>query len=64
MNRTIQDLRELGVLMKNSRPIMVSHWDRLVEIAKFDRRYLGMWQVPTDELATISTRGEGFRPRM
>jgi CRP-like cAMP-binding protein len=63
MNRTIQDLRELGVLMKNSRPIMVSHWDRLVEIGKFDRRYLGMWQVPP-ELAAVSTRGEGIRPSM
>ncbi len=64
MNRTIQDLRELGVLMKNSRPIMVSHWDRLVEIGKFDGRYLGMWQVPPDELAAVSTRGEGIRPSM
>jgi CRP-like cAMP-binding protein len=64
MNRTIQDLRELGVLMKNSRPIMVSHWDRLVEIAKFDGRYLGMWQVPSNELSAVSTRGEGIRPAM
>jgi CRP-like cAMP-binding protein len=64
MNRTIQDLRELGALMKNSRAIMVSRWDRLVEIAKFDRRYLGMWQSPPDELAAVSTRGEGIRPAM
>jgi CRP-like cAMP-binding protein len=64
MNRTIQDLRELGALMKNSRAIMVSRWDRLVEIAKFDRRYLGMWQAPSDELAAVNTRGEGIRPAM
>jgi len=60
MNRTIQDLRELGVLLKNSRAITVSHWERLVEIAKFDGRYLNMWQVPSDELAPVSTRGEGI----
>lgn len=63
MNRTIQDLRELGVLLKNSRAITVSHWDRLVEIAKFDRRYLNMWQVPSDELATVSTCAKAFAPR-
>jgi CRP-like cAMP-binding protein len=45
VNRTIQDLRQLGVLMKNSRAIAVSHWDGLVEIAKFDGRYLNMPQV-------------------
>jgi CRP-like cAMP-binding protein len=64
MNRTIQDLREFGALLKNCRAITVSHWDRLVEIAKFDRRYLDMWQVPSDELATVSTCGEGIRPSM
>jgi CRP-like cAMP-binding protein len=42
MNRTIQDLRQLGVLMKNSRAIAVAHRDRLAEIAKFDARYLHM----------------------
>jgi hypothetical protein len=31
--------------MKNSRAIAVSHWDGLVEIAKFDGRYLNMPQV-------------------
>jgi hypothetical protein len=45
MNRTIQDLRQLGVLMKNSRAIAVAHRDRLAEIAKFDGRYLHMPQV-------------------
>jgi CRP-like cAMP-binding protein len=45
MNRTIQDLRQLGVLMKNSRTIAVAHRDRLAEIAKFDGRYLHMPQV-------------------
>jgi CRP-like cAMP-binding protein len=44
-SRTIQDLRQLGVLLKNSRSIAVAHWDRLVEIAKFDGRYLNMPQV-------------------
>jgi CRP-like cAMP-binding protein len=45
MNRTIQDLRQLGVLMKNSRAIAVAHRDRLAEIAKFDGRYLHMPQL-------------------
>jgi hypothetical protein len=62
MNRTIQDLRQLGVLSKNSRAITVSRWDRLVEIAKSDRRYLDMPQVLTDELAAVSVCEEGIRP--
>jgi CRP-like cAMP-binding protein len=45
MNRTIQDLRRLGVLSKNSRVIEVVRRDRLVDIAKFDGRYLNMPQV-------------------
>lgn len=40
MNRMIQDLRQLGVLSKNSRAMAVIRRDRLVEIAKFDGRYL------------------------
>jgi hypothetical protein len=39
-SRTIQDLRPFGVLLKSSRAIAVAHWDRLVEIARFDGRYL------------------------
>ena len=63
MNCTIQDLRQLGVLSKNSRAITVSRWDRLVEIAKSDGRYLDMPQVLTDELAAVSVCEEGIRPR-
>ena len=37
-SRTIQDLRQFGVLLRNSRAIAVTHWDRLVEIAKCDGR--------------------------
>jgi CRP-like cAMP-binding protein len=40
MNRTVQDLRELGILSRNSRAIEVTDRRRLVEIAKFDDRYL------------------------
>lgn len=40
VNRTIQDLRELGVLSKSSRVIQVMDKDRLVELAQFDSRYL------------------------
>jgi CRP-like cAMP-binding protein len=40
VNRTIQDLRELGALSKNSRAIGVENKDRLVQIAKFDAGYL------------------------
>jgi CRP-like cAMP-binding protein len=51
MNRTIQDLRELGVLSKNSRAIEVVDRDRLMDIAKFDGRYLepqvmSQWRFP------------------
>jgi CRP-like cAMP-binding protein len=44
-NRTIQDLRQLGGLLRNRRAIAVAHWDRLVEIAKFDASYLNIPQV-------------------
>jgi CRP-like cAMP-binding protein len=40
MNRTIQDLRELGILSKTSRTIEVMDRSRLRDIAKFDGRYL------------------------
>jgi CRP-like cAMP-binding protein len=40
VNRTIQDLRELGALSKNSHGILVADKDRLMHIAKFDASYL------------------------
>jgi CRP-like cAMP-binding protein len=40
MNRTIQDLRELGALSRNSHSIRVVDKDRLMQIAKFDGSYL------------------------
>ena len=44
VNRTIQDLRELGALAKNSHGIRVENKDLLVQIAKFDASYLvGIW---------------------
>ena len=44
VNRTIQDLREVGALSKNSHGIRVENKDRLVQIAKFDASYLvGIW---------------------
>jgi CRP-like cAMP-binding protein len=44
VNRTIQDLRELGALAKNSHGIRVENKGRLVQIAKFDASYLvGIW---------------------
>jgi CRP-like cAMP-binding protein len=45
MNRAVQELRELGVLSKNRRGIEVVHRAGLVEIAKFDGRYLNIPQV-------------------
>jgi CRP-like cAMP-binding protein len=50
VNRTIQDLRELGVLSKSSRVIHVMNKDRLVELAKFDSRYLEPQAPPQWEL--------------
>lgn len=46
MNRTVQDLRELGVLSRNSRAIEVVDRERLVKIARFDGRYLSIPQIP------------------
>jgi CRP-like cAMP-binding protein len=40
VNRTIQDLRELGALSKNSHGIRVTDKNRLMHIAKFDAGYL------------------------
>jgi hypothetical protein len=40
VNRTIQDLRELGALSMKSRGIRVENKDRLEQIAKFDASYL------------------------
>lgn len=50
-NRTVNELRELGVLSKDNRAIEVVDRDRLVEIAKFDGRYLKpqallQWRLP------------------
>lgn len=47
MNRTVQDLRELGVLSKGSRGIEVACRHRLVDIGRFDGRYLGIPEGPT-----------------
>jgi hypothetical protein len=40
VNRTIQDLRELGALSKDSHGIRVADKNRLMHIAKFDAGYL------------------------
>jgi CRP-like cAMP-binding protein len=40
VNRTIQELRELGALSKNSHSLRVTDKDRLMHIAKFDASYL------------------------
>jgi CRP-like cAMP-binding protein len=45
LNRTIQALRSLGVLAKNSHTIEVVDRKHLVNIAKFDGRYLNMPQL-------------------
>ncbi len=45
VNRTIQDLRELGALSKHSHGMRVASRERLVHVARFDGRYLDMRQV-------------------
>jgi len=51
VNRTFQELRKLGVLSENGRAIEVVNRKELVDVAKFDPRYLDMpkllfqWQV-------------------
>ena len=47
MNRTVQDLRELGVLSKNTHAIEVVHRERLMDLGKFDGRYLNASKVET-----------------
>jgi len=42
VNRTIQDLRELGALARNSHSIRVMDKARLMHIAKFDASYLAI----------------------
>jgi CRP-like cAMP-binding protein len=42
VNRTIQDLRELGALTRNSHSIRVMDKARLMHIAKFDASYLAI----------------------
>jgi CRP-like cAMP-binding protein len=42
INRVLQDLRRLGVLSEMGRTIEVLSTERLVDIAKFDGRYLNM----------------------
>jgi len=56
MNRTVQDLRELGILSKNRRGIEVVHRERLVDIAKFDGRYL---DIP---LVLVTRQPRSLRP--
>lgn len=46
MNRTIRDLRELGILSKSNRSVEIVRRDRLIEIAGFDGRYLSMPRAP------------------
>lgn len=40
VNRVFQDLRKLGAISATSRTIEVVNWERLVDIANFDVRYL------------------------
>lgn len=62
MNRTVQDLRELGVLSSKSRTITVVQRDQLADIAKFDGRYLNMpqalskWRLPSSSLTRHGAR--------
>jgi CRP-like cAMP-binding protein len=46
VNRTVQELRELGILCKDSRAIKIVARDRLMAIAKFDGSYLNVPRTP------------------
>ena len=59
MNRTVQDLRELGVLAKTTRSIEVAHRDILFDIAKFDGRYLSLPQPTVQWMASFGPQGRG-----
>src|SRR5262249_26079846 len=42
LDRVFHELRKLGVLPDNDRAIEIADWKRLVDIAKFDARYLNL----------------------
>lgn len=48
VNRTIQDLRQLGALSKSSHAIKVENKDRLRRVAKFDASYLDIRQMSAE----------------
>jgi CRP-like cAMP-binding protein len=54
INSIFQDLRKLGVVSENGRLIEITNWKGLVDIAKFDARYLNMpvvlsgWDISTE----------------
>jgi len=56
VNRTIQDLREIGALSKNSHGIRVKNKDRLVQIAKFDGSYLVAFCIRSDRRQETAVR--------
>jgi CRP-like cAMP-binding protein len=60
MNRTIQGLRKLGILSRNSRAIEVVHRERLLNIGKFDGRYLS---IPNEVAPVVWASGSGFGSR-
>ena len=69
INRTFQELRELGLLSKTRRAIEVVNRERLVRLANFDGHYLNMpqvlsrWQVSIEHGSTTRFANAGLVPR-
>jgi CRP-like cAMP-binding protein len=46
LNRTLQDLRRLGVISWSGQKVTIEDWNRLSEIAEFDPTYLSLQNEP------------------
>lgn len=54
VNRTVQELRELGILSKNSRALEIVARDRLIAVANFDSSYLNVPRAPVPGPSALS----------
>lgn len=62
VNRTVHDLRELGALSKNTHALEVACRDRLMDVGKFDGRYLTASQILPANRHSSPAHAECFRP--
>ena len=46
VNRTLQDLRRMGLLLWEGRRVEITHYEELADRAEFDPLYLNIWKEP------------------